>query len=331
MVQRPQRADRGHQGQEAAVLFDRVIFEQGLLDVTIRPSGSSTWWSPPERLTPELLHDTRRPVALGEDVVIAMGEQEAPGVPAKRMRAVVADKLSARYLAEFHCGVLDELAALQPDWVSTVITGGSDRPRSHPVGEAIGSLNFADLGARELMPDRDSFLRSFVYQSFNHDLVVAADLEATFSVTRLFEPMLARRGLDAQHAGNEALSVVVPNLGGLPWEAIIASREHPGSHEARSMLREFEQLAAHEGPDDAYAFLRRVSQQVTGAYAAALAAEAKSLPDEMAKQALLTGVAFIAAVGPVVETTAALAKTLREVMHERGSWSAALWQLRSAG
>jgi hypothetical protein len=315
--------------KEAAVLFDRLYIETGLLDVTITPTGSMQWWSPPDRLTPELLKDTRRPIALGEDVVFAVGAQEAPGVPAKEMRAIVSDKLSARYLAEFHTGILDELDRLKPDWARPVTTGGADLPQSTPVGKAIWQLNWEDFRASDLLPEADYELKSFIYKSFNRDLVVAADLGATFSITKLFAPMLARRGLVAQASGAEALSIVVPNIGGLPWEAVAEFRDHPGSTEARAKLIEFERRAAEDEPEDAYDWLKSVSQQVNDAYAAALADTAKSIPEEMAKEALLQGVAFIPAVGPIASASSSVAETLKEIMRERRTWFAALWQLKN--
>jgi hypothetical protein len=216
----PLAPDAVTKAKEAAVLFDNLVFEVGLLDVTITGSGSTQWWTPPHQLTPELLAGTRKPIPLGSDVVFAVGAQDGPGLPAKEMRTIVSDKLSARYVAEFHTGILDELAQHAPDWVGTIATGGSDPPQSTTVGKAIADLNWTDFRASELMSGLDSWLRSFVYQGFNHDLVLAADLDATFSVTNLFAPMLTQRGLAAQHSGSEALSIVIPNIGKLPWEAV---------------------------------------------------------------------------------------------------------------
>jgi hypothetical protein len=314
--------------KEAAVLFEHLVFEVGLLDVTITPSASMALWTPPDDLTSERLADTRRPITLGSDVIFAVGEEEVPGQPAAEMRAVVSDRLSARYLAEFHTGILDDLATHKPDWVTAVAVGGQGLPTSTPAGRAVADLNGLDRRTKGLMADHDNFLRTFLYKSFNHDLVVAADLDATFSVTSLFAPMLEQRGLASRHVGDQALSIVVPNIGSLPWEAVGEFRDHPGSQEARAMLVEFETRAAEQEPDDAYAWLRSVSQQVTAAYAGALADSAKSLPEELAKDALLTGVAFIPAVGPLAAQAGTLTQTLREAMRDRRSWSAALWQLR---
>lgn len=33
--------------KEAAVIYDEVIFEEGLYDITITPEGSTNFWTPP--------------------------------------------------------------------------------------------------------------------------------------------------------------------------------------------------------------------------------------------------------------------------------------------
>jgi len=76
-----------------------------------------------------------------------------------------------------------------------------------------------------------------VIKSFNQDSVAAALIGAAFNPTTLFAPVAQRRALAAPRDGREALSVVVPNVEALPWETVLEFREHPGSGEARAMLR----------------------------------------------------------------------------------------------
>jgi hypothetical protein len=83
------------------------------------------------------------------------------------------------------------------------------------------------------------------------------------TVTPLFEPMIAQRGLRLDRPGEEALRILVPNLGRLRWEAVAEFREHPRCQEARARLREFEERAAASEPEDAAAFSRGVAQEVT--------------------------------------------------------------------
>lgn len=113
---RPSKPRRGHEGEEAAVLYDELIFEVGLLDVSITPNGGASFWNPPEAMTPELLDRSRRVNAVGSPMTLAIGEEDEPGVPAREMRIFVEGQISNAYIAEFHTGILDDLAAFEPGW-----------------------------------------------------------------------------------------------------------------------------------------------------------------------------------------------------------------------
>jgi hypothetical protein len=177
------------------------------------------------------------------------------------------------------------------------------------------------------MPDKDAVLKPLLYKSFNRDCVVAAALESSFTVTSMFSPMLAHRGVEPEYAGTEALSVLVPNLGAAPWETVVEFREHRGSVEARAQLREFERLAAEQEPRDAYDFLKKVSQEVNRAYRAAVEELAPSLPEAMAKELLLTAISLTSVIGPVIEKLVALTETAAEAWTFNRSWIAALMKL----
>ena len=53
--------------KEAALLYDEVVFEPGLYEVSIGQDGSWDTWTPPEELTAEVLAEGR--------------EVQAPGTP----------------------------------------------------------------------------------------------------------------------------------------------------------------------------------------------------------------------------------------------------------
>ena len=219
--------------KEAAVLYDEVIFEDGLYDIAITPQGSTNFWTPPSEMTPERLEHSRRGRRVGEPMTLAIGKQRAVGQPAEQMSVVLQGTISASYVSEYYTGVIQELAKFEPPWARKVTIGGSDNARElgQAAYAAIKELNYSDLGNRNLMPDTDSFLKTFIYQSFNRDSVLAAGMEASFSVTPMFAPMVSHRGLRPELAGSEALSVLVPDLTRVPWEAVVEYREHPGSSE----------------------------------------------------------------------------------------------------
>jgi len=324
----PRSPDAVTKAKEAAVLYDELIFEPGLLDVTITPQGGSSIWIPPEQMTDALLARSRRP-AVGDPMTLAIGKQDAPGVPAEEMHVMVSGQISNTYIAEFHTGILDELKAFDPEWVKTIDIGGEAHPGrvGEPVYEAIRHRNFSDFGDKELMPDVESFLRTYISKSFNRDAIVATDLAASFPTTPLFRPMVDRHGVNPDYAGSEALSIIAGNVGELPWEAVVEFRDHHGSQEARERLREFERLASEADPQDAYDFLKSVSLEVNRGFRAAIEALAPSLPEELAKQVLLNAVATASVIGAPVAAAAGLTSALSEWREYSRSWIAAVMVL----
>ncbi|MBS1675810.1 MAG: hypothetical protein JST08_00345 [Actinobacteria bacterium] len=328
----PRSPDVVTKAKEAAVLYDELIFEVGLLDVSITSNGSTSFWNPPESMTPDLLERTRQINAVGSPMILAFGTEREPGAPAQKMEVVFEGQVSNAYLAEFHTGIMDELAPFEPDWVRTVDIGMKMRPgwMGDPIYDAIGRMNFSDFRDPELIPEVDPFLRSFIYESFNRDAIVATALGASFTATPLFRPMIARGGIEAEAAGAEALAVVVGDMGALPWEAVFAYRDHAGSREARERLREFERLASEAEPRDAYDYIRRVGHEVNRAFAAAIEDLAPSLPEEMAKQLLLNGVALVSVIGAPVAAFAGIASDLSASRASKRSWISAVMSLAQA-
>ena len=161
---------------------------------------------------------------------------------------------------------------------------GSDFPHTTPIGERIAALNFEDFRDHGLMRDHDQWVRDFVYKSFNRDSTVAAALGSAFSLTPVFEPMLRRRGVAAESGGVESLGMIVPNVGGLPWEAVVEFRDHPGSQEARAKLREFDERAAQGDAEAANAYLRAVAQEVTDMLFRVIDDQRKGLPGRIGQR-----------------------------------------------
>lgn len=329
----PASPDAVVRAKQAACLYDRLIFEPGLLDVTIASNGSMPFWYPIRDLTPEQRERARRPIPLDSPVSFAMGRQPAEGIPARpeEMRAFPLGGLNLRYVAEFYTGILDDLAQFDPDWVSEA--GGGAIDRSHPIGGQVArdieELNRQDRWDRSLIPALNDWTSRYVSESFNRDSTIASQLGAAFNITPMFQPMVSRRSVMSDHPGSEALGYVVPNVGRLPWEAVVEFRDHPGSREARAQLREFERRAAQDAVD-AYDFIVKVGQDVTSALFAALDAQRPSLPEELAKEALLGAVEVVPGVGPLVSKSAAVTQKVREDQRLRRHWTSALMLLRNS-
>ncbi|MDX8153370.1 hypothetical protein SK069_17360 [Patulibacter brassicae] len=314
--------------KQAAVLHDHVFVETGYLDVTLTDRGGMSIVIPPERLTDEHIARARKPPAIGAPMTMAFGREPAPGDEPREMVAAVSGEISMSYGAEWHSDVLRPLKAMGVDWIEEVHTPGGEFPRRDPIGKEIAAQNYADWTDKTLLPGVNQFRRDFIYKSFNRDAAVARELDASFQITSLYEPMLVRHGFGSAPSGATALEIAAPNLGALRWEEILDFREHPGAKEARALLLSFERVAAAEEPSDAADFLRKVSQQVTDALLNALADRRTNVPRAVAGEAVKTGISLIPVVGPFLEKAATAAQIGRAVSTERRSGIAALMKLR---
>jgi hypothetical protein len=59
--------------EQAAVLYDELIFETGLYEVATTPNGSSDDWTPQEHITPEVLTRARDTPEPGASMSILVG------------------------------------------------------------------------------------------------------------------------------------------------------------------------------------------------------------------------------------------------------------------
>lgn len=126
-------------------------------------------------------------------------------------------------------------------------------------------------------------------------------------------------------AGDTALEVWTPGLGGLGWETVLEFREHAGAAEVRAMLREFEQTARESESGDLGEFKQRIQDEITGALTGVIQAMRPSLGVETVRQTLHTGVSMFV---PVVGPASAMAETALQRQRFDRSWYSALMLLR---
>ena len=103
---------------QAAILYDEVIFEAGLLDASFTPSGSFINYVPEGMVTDDLRERARVVPEPGSGVAVSIGVQGAidEPAPAEAMRLLFSGTLTATYAAEWESGVLHELLDLNPPW-----------------------------------------------------------------------------------------------------------------------------------------------------------------------------------------------------------------------
>lgn len=309
--------------KQAAVLYDEVVFEPGLYEVSIAQDGSWDQWTAPEDLPDERIARSRQIQTPGTRFSIAMGPQGGDQV-----FSFVDSPLVVAYASQYHTGILDELARFSPDWVKVATLGPRPFPRGTEPGDLWRDQQRRDKFDRSLMAEErrgeHSFKRSWIIKAFNLDVIASSLIGATFNPTSLFEPIAKHRAASATSDGSEALRLLVPDISSLPWEAVVEFRAHGGSAEARAMLREFEETAAREEPEDASAAFHRIAADVVGAMTSALEAQQKRLPERLARETAKSLIGLVPLYGPIAASVAGYGTIVSEALKEHRSWKAAL-------
>lgn len=315
--------------KEAVVLYDEVIFEAGFFDITlVEDALSISAWHAPGSAAVGDLAEYRRPPAPGAGLELSMGKTPTAGSASARevMHSLFEGKITTRYVAEWHSDVIEQLESLSPEWFRTIVINDDDgdlERLKEPIEAAERSI-FDSAPAVEMEAPREDF----VAKALARDSVVAADMEAAFSVTSLFEPFVLGGGATADPSGRTALGIIVPEVGKLPWEAVAEYREHPGSEDARGKLQEFEKRALAAGRDDPLEFQREVFRSIADDLFGAVEDLRGNVVKDLAAEAAKTGVSFIPVIGPVLGPGASLAQAIGEHMREERNWYAALMKLR---
>jgi hypothetical protein len=310
--------------KEAAVLFDELIFEDGLFEASLNPESSIQQYKSADLVTDE---DRRAARVIPEgvagfrlDVTIEGPDGQPIVLPS------TSGKLIGHYAAEWMSGVTDELDRLGADWARKIVLADEDLDASGlAAAVAETASEFTEVGAPAYP---EPMIASFAAGSLARDLVIAGRLDATVQVTSLFEPLLiAESGrIRRTHSGQAALGIVVPHVAGLRWETIMEFREHPGSREARARLREIEERAMTEDPADAVEFQQRVGQEVTNDLFAVIDDLEGSVGLDVARHAA----GFALSLVPLASEIAAVGETAANAVRRRRTWRAALVKLRTA-
>jgi hypothetical protein len=229
--------------KQMAVLSDELLFEPGLLDVTISDSGSWDVHIPISQLSEEDVRKRREAVRAGEPVGFFIGQEAVPGQPAppESMHQMIGGKLARSFVAEYHLLAKESGLEEQP-WVHF----GVPNPELELVAKDVTrGLERNAFFEKRQMPawSGNAWLDDYLRKGLNIDIGRGAALEVPVMLDQLHAPILQWR---AEHAdaeqraepvpGAEALHLWAPNFTELEWRHIISLHDHDAIGEFREKL-----------------------------------------------------------------------------------------------
>lgn len=365
----PQR-EAVKRAKQASVLFDEVIIESGLRIIEMAPSRVlAVINKSPGTLSPAVLEQARdlpegsktgvAVVREGEKVCLYMGTN----LPRMEDASYAENDVAARYIGEYHSGILEDLARSGAAWVQVVSISRQPGEEPEILNRELDSLPeepedpdliakveltaqeaqefghaLADSG--EVTADQGSGMevadlsaQGFLASDLAEAIELGRRLDAIPALSGAFATVATERGVPVRLPGEESLGFMVPNFSILPWEAVAEFRDHPGCLEARERLRAFDARAGSEEAPKEIGELRATGEAVADGLFGAVKDLAPKLPDEIARPLAGTAVGLV----PVVGQYASLALSMGDMIaavrdHERfeQSWIAAIIELRDA-
>jgi len=228
--------------KQAAVLYDELLFEEGMYETTICSKGTFDVWTPPGELDDATL--AMKP-QVGSEYTITMAAGNAQPVP------ISFGRTADYFKAEYHT-IVSQIGEVVPDWVRF---GSYELNRE--ATELVRNLSSADRRTvRKLVPEVSTFLGNKIVENLNRDLVLASILGCPVSMDQLHASALFRRQQPSEPIqpaqGFLSLEVVVPNLATLPWVELIKVRKDASVAELRRVPVEIEKLARQAVLDAAH-------------------------------------------------------------------------------
>jgi hypothetical protein len=108
--------------KQMALLAEELLFEFGMVDVTVTEDGLTSFWHPPQSLSEGDIRRRREATKKGEPVVISIAPQAGLGVPGdpNDAHAIISGPLTTAYIAEYHL-LLQESGLEDVEWVKWAV------------------------------------------------------------------------------------------------------------------------------------------------------------------------------------------------------------------
>jgi hypothetical protein len=239
--------------KQMAMLADELVFEPGMLDVTISDGGSWDSHTPPSQLDEESIRQRRQAVTAGEPVGFFIGVQPGPGQPAppEAMRQIIGGRLERSFVAEYHLLAQESGLTDQP-WVHFGVPHPEDEVVAKGIRDELERKDFFQKSKTKLPAlSGSTWLDEYLRKGLNIDIGRGGAMQLPVMLDALHAPILQWR---AEHVANsqraepipgaEALHLWAPNFTKLEWKDIIKLHNHDAIGEFRQTLIEAESTVA---------------------------------------------------------------------------------------
>lgn len=250
----------------ASLLYDEIVLERGEYRVQAGPTGGSAMHIPRTQEAASWQSTRERGAAQGTRFGVAAGSSDSPD----RMVNFVSSIATVDWRATFEPFARELPAGC--DWISFGDVLKPDR-EIRRVADEWSRRDRNNHLLNRTIPDQ--FVRSRVITDTNYDLSIGAAAGTAVALDSLHASVAterARSNDDPWAWTGFALPIIIPDIGRLPWEAVVELRKERGLTKVRSALAELERGSIGDAANAG-----DLEQAVRRAYAGATKAALKNV------------------------------------------------------
>jgi hypothetical protein len=316
--------------KQASLLCEEVVFEFGVLDVTVTEHGMSSFWIPPNQISEEDILTRRGSTTKGGAVHLTIGDEVAPGVAAnpQTVHTTMSGSLQQAFIAEYHL-LLRDTGLEDAEWVKWAAPPPEALEYAKQLGQEQSRLEGIDLGYSTLPTVSDnSFLDKQLKKDLNVDLALAGLMRVPAAIDEVRRPLLIHKATDPETGtsprthGALALHALVPDFTALPWPDVIALHDHDAIAELRAKLVEFEEAVADRPEDEHAEAIRDLALD------ASLRRASRTVDGTVREVVIDVATGLLPIVGRFTSAITGAAKIARAREEQRQDWTALLLTLR---
>jgi hypothetical protein len=251
--------------KQAALLCEEVAFELGMLDVTVTENGMSSFWTPPNQLSEEVIRRHREATAPGGPVYVAIGPESEPGVPAApaEMHTMMSGTLQQAFVAEYHL-LLHESGLDNVSWTTWAVPPLEAIEYAKQVAQRQNQRELIGMRASPLPKlSENSFLDNQLKKDLNYDLALAGLMGVPAAIDDVRRPILMTKAAADEMStstrrtpGALALHALAPDYTALSWPDVIALHDDDAIGAFRATLVELEDAVAGRSEEEWGAAIR---------------------------------------------------------------------------